>query len=87
MLYNCLFKCNMPPADIEEKYFRQSLDLKCEDACYSDFLKMSNEGFNKVKIGRINEERETCMSGCFIPRRGTTDSQMCMEKCNVQYDK
>ena len=48
---------------------------------------MSNEGFNKVKIGRINEERETCMSGCFIPRRGTTDSQMCMEKCNVQYDK
>ena len=77
----------MPPGDIEETYFRRSLDLKCEDACYSDYLTMCNEGLNKVKLGRINEERETCMTQCFIPRRGTTDSQFCIEKCNVEYDK
>lgn len=76
----------MPPKEVEETYFRNSLDLKCESACYTDHFKISNKGFNQVQIGQVSDEKEACMTDCFIARKGTTDSQLCMEKCNIKYD-
>lgn len=34
-LYKCSYACYQPTT---ESYYRQSLDLMCEDRCYSDFL-------------------------------------------------
>ena len=48
---------------------------------------MSDKGFNLVKMNVIIDEKETCMTECFIPRKGNTDATYCLEKCNMQYDK
>ena len=77
----------MPPADVAETYFRNSLDLKCEEACYKANVEMLAKGFNPSREAAANDSRESCMSDCFIPGRGDTDSQLCLEKCNVNFDQ
>ena len=87
MLNKCLFQCQSPAVDVEESYFRNSMDLKCEDACYTDHLKISKESLNMQRLSLVQDKKEACMTECFIPRKGNTDAQLCMEKCNVDYDK
>ena len=77
----------MPPADVAEIYFRNSLDLKCEEACYKVNLDTLAKGFNPSKETAAIGSRETCTSDCFTSRRGNTDSQLCLEKCNGNFDK
>lgn len=36
-LYKCSFACYAPS---NEAYYRNSLDIACEDVCYLDFLKV-----------------------------------------------
>lgn len=36
-LYKCTFACHTPS---NEAYYRNSLDIACEDVCYLDFLKV-----------------------------------------------
>lgn len=55
--------------------------------CYMDEIKLRKKAFDTIKIAQIDDQKEKCTSECFIPRAGTTDSQYCLEKCNLQYDK
>jgi len=53
--------------------------------CYSDFVKIV-EALNLKEIANSVDEREECMTSCFIARRGSTDSEYCIERCNETFN-
>ncbi len=90
-LYKCNFSCFQPT---NEAYYRQSLDVICEDRCYADFL-----GLQKILHGYQNREsktqgvselesiiddKEECIATCFFGRKGIADGIYCIERCNEQ---
>ena len=44
-LYKCQFDCTSYQGKDQEAYFRNSIDLKCEDSCFKDFLNIQLKGF------------------------------------------
>ena len=78
-LYKCSQKCYEP---LEKSYYEKKLDLACESNCHGDFAKLFTKGFRPSIIKRAIDEKEACMTDCFIPRKGNTDQVYCMEKCS-----
>ena len=59
--------------------------MACEEMCYRDFTRVV-DGLDLREVARAVGEREECMTGCFIARRGSTDSEYCIEKCNEAFN-
>jgi len=70
MLAKCQMACYMPT---DEDYYRKAADLKCEDKCLVDFMRVQRDGFQPRLLKETLDERERCFSECFVPRKGTTD--------------
>ena len=64
----------MPPSDVAETYFRKSMDLKCEEACYKESFESLKTAFNPIVETKAYDEKENCTTECFIPRKGTSDA-------------
>ena len=86
LLHDCIVKCMLPPKGEEEKFFRNSLDLLCEDRCFADQLKLRKQA-RLAKEEDAVDARERCMADCFIARRGNADNVLCIEKCNMRYSE
>lgn len=72
----------------EKNYYEQNMDIVCEDNCYKDFVKIHQPaGLNSKEIIEIHDEREECLTECFIARKGSTDAEYCIEKCNETFNQ
>ena len=57
----------------------------CEDKCYLDFVKVQ-KSLNPRELTEIIDEKEDCITNCFKAKKGSTDSLLCIEKCNETFN-
>ena len=38
-------------------------------------------------MNNIMDEKEECLTDCFIARKGTTDAEYCIERCNESFNQ
>ena len=43
-------------------------------------------GLQPSILKSVIDEKEACISHCFLPVKGKTDAMYCMEKCNKKFD-
>lgn len=61
--------------------------MACEDLCYKDFIKIqAKDGINSKELSTMIDEKEECLTECFIARRGTQDAEYCIERCNETFN-
>ena len=53
--------------------------------CYKDFLRVQ-KAMNPKELNEMIDEKEECLTDCFKPRKGTTESVYCVEKCNETFN-
>lgn len=58
----------------------------CEDRCYSGFIQAQTSLKANSELRGIVDDREECMTECFKPKKGGTESVYCIEVCNETFN-
>ena len=83
ILYRCQQSCYRSS---DSEYYAQLKDLDCDNRCLAQFTKTQRLGSQPTVLSQIAHRKESCMTGCFQAKKGTTDQQYCIEKCGTDYD-
>ena len=88
LTFHYFFDCMQRCYDVsDEQFYREGLDLKCQEKCKNDFAKLLNS-FEPTNLQQSADKREACLTGCFKASSDfVVDGMLCVEKCMEAFDE